>query len=206
MAAVEIARGLMRWTAPHPEWKPGAEPGSSADWQEDVGSVLYESGDTVVLFDPLLPVVGRASFLSLLDERVAGRAVSILTTVRWHRRDRELLAERYRANSTRAWNAIPPGVVAKPVRGGGETIYWLPGAHALVFGDTLIGASPGEVRVCPESWLSDVRVDRAGLARLMGPLLELPVELLLVSHGEPVLHDGRAALARALREARGQGD
>jgi hypothetical protein len=29
-------------------------------------------------------------------------------------------------------------------------------------------------------------------------LLDLPVERVLVSHGEPVLHDGRGALERAL--------
>jgi hypothetical protein len=201
MSAIEIVPGLARWTGAHPEWKPGAEPGGSSDWEEQVGSLLYELPESVVLFDPLVPVDGRDTLLGWLDERIAGRPVSILTTVRWHRRDRELLAERYRANSTRAWNAVPPGVIPKPMRGGGETIYWLPGAAALVFGDTLLGEAPGEVRLCPESWLSDVRVDRAGLARLMGPLLELPVELLLVSHGEPLLHDGRAALARALHEA-----
>ena len=201
MSVVELAPDLLRWTAPHPEWKPGAQPGSSADWDQQVGSVLYELEDTVVLFDPQLPVKDREGFLARLDERITGRPVSILTTIRWHRRDRELLAERYRANSNRAWNAVPPGVVAKPMRGGGETIYWLAGVAALIFGDTLIGGAPGEVRVCPESWLADVRVDRSGLARLMRPLLELPVELLLVSHGEPLLRDGRAALARALHEA-----
>jgi hypothetical protein len=198
---IEIAAGLWRWTAPHPDWKPAAEPGSSADWEQLVGSALYEAPDTVVLFDPLLPAEGREEFLAGLDERIAGRPVSILTTVRWHRRDRELLAERYRANSRRAWNVVPEGVEPKPLRGGGETIYWLAGPQALVFGDALIAGEGGEVRVCPESWLEDVRVDRAGLARLMRPLLELPVELLEISHGEPVLHDGRAALARALREA-----
>jgi hypothetical protein len=31
------------------------------------------------------------------------------------------------------------------------------------------------------------------------PLLDLPVEMVLVSHGEPVLRDGRNALARALK-------
>jgi hypothetical protein len=35
----------------------------------------------------------------------------------------------------------------------------------------------------------------------MRPLLELPVERLLVSHGEPVLRDGRAELAHAIRAA-----
>jgi hypothetical protein len=201
MSAVEIVPGLWRWVAPHPDWKPAAEPGSSADWGQLVGSVLYEAPEAVALFDPLLPVEGRQDFLVWLDERVAGRPVSILTTVRWHRRDRELLAERYEANSSRAWNAVPAGVVPKPMRGAGETIYWLPAVAGLVFGDRLIGAGPGEVRVCPESWLSEVRVDRAGLAHLMGQLIELPVEMLLVSHGEPVLHDGRAALGRALEEA-----
>ncbi len=204
MSAVEIAPGLFRWTAAHPEWKPAAEPGSSADWDQMVGSVLYEALDTVVLFDPLLPAEGREGFLGWLDDRVAGRPVSILTTVRWHRRDRELLAERYKGNSSKAWNAVPRGVVPKPMRGGGETIYWLADAAALLFGDTLIGSGPGEVAVCPESWLSEVRVDRAGLAHLMGPLIELAVERLLVSHGEPILHDGRALLARALRQAGAQ--
>jgi hypothetical protein len=33
-------------------------------------------------------------------------------------------------------------------------------------------------------------------------LLELPIERVIVSHGDPVLHDGRAALARAIEQAR----
>jgi hypothetical protein len=126
--------------------------------------------------------------------------VSILTTIRWHRRDREELAARYRSSSSRAWNALPRGVEQKPLRGAGETVYWLPGAASLLFGDRLLGDEDG-VRLCPESWLRRERVDRAGLAHLMLALLELPAERLLVSHGEPVLHDGRAALARAIGAA-----
>ena len=42
----------------------------------------------------------------------------------------------------------------------------------------------------------------AGVAQLMLSLLDLPIERVLVSHGEPVLHDGRAALAQAIAEAR----
>ena len=37
----ELAPGLHRWTARHPEWEPGAEPGSPADWPPDVGCVVY---------------------------------------------------------------------------------------------------------------------------------------------------------------------
>jgi hypothetical protein len=38
----------------------------------------------------------------------------------------------------------------------------------------------------------------------MRPLLELPIERVLVSHGEPVLRGGHGALARAIAEARGE--
>jgi hypothetical protein len=201
VGAQEIAPGLLRWTAPHPEWRDDGDPGGASDWDRDVGSVLYELAAVVTLIDPLLPLEGRERFLEWLDARVAGRAVSILTTIRWHRRDRELLAARYRVNSARAWNAVPAGVVPRPLRGAGETLYWLADAATLVAGDRLIGDGRGGLAVCPESWLADVRVDRRGLAQQMRGLLELPVERVLVSHGEPVLHDGRAALARALADA-----
>jgi hypothetical protein len=169
-----------------------------------VASAIYDLPEVVVLIDPLLPSQDRVQFLSWLDQLVGERAVSVLTTIVWHRRDREELAERYRSHSSRAWNAIPHGVQPRPLRGAGETLYWLHGAQALVVGDRLVGAADGGLRVCPESWLGDVRVDRAGLAGLMRPLLELPIERVLVSHGEPVLYGGRAAVARAIAEARGE--
>jgi hypothetical protein len=198
---VEIAPGLFRWTAPHPAWKPDATPGSGDDWEQMVGCVLFEAPDAIVLIDPLIPSDGER-FLDWLDARVAGRPVSVLTTIHWHARDREMLAERYEANTTRAWNMVPRGVQPKPLRGGGETMFWLASVATLVPGDRLLGDSEGGLRVCPESWLSRVQVDRPGLAGLMEPLLELPIERVLVSHGEPVLGDGRAALARALAEVR----
>ena len=170
-----------------------------------VGSVLYELPDTVVLIDPLLPSAERAPFLGSLDERIAGRPVSILTTIRWHRRDRADLAERYRANTTRVWNYVPAGVEQRPLRGAGETLFWLPAVATLVAGDLLIGVdgegAGSELRVCPQSWLAEMRADRADLAGLMRPLLELPIERVLVSHGEPVLRGGHGALARAIAEA-----
>jgi hypothetical protein len=199
MSKMEIAPGLLRWTAPHLDWNPQAAPGSSGDWDQKVGSVLYETPDAAALIDPLLPSRGRAEFLDWLDARIASRAVSILTTIRWHRRDREELAERYRSTSGRAWNAVPPGIEQRPLRGAGETMFWLPAVAALVPGDRLIGAD-GRLHVCPESWLAHVRVNRQGLAELLRPLVELPVERVLVSHGEPVLRDGRAALVRAIGE------
>lgn len=209
MLPVEIVPGMLRWTAPHPDWRADAAAGGPDDWERDVGSVLYEASDaaaadTVVLIDPLLPSDDRSAFLAWLDERVAGRAVSILTTIRWHRRDRDELAERYAANSSRAWNFVPPGVKPEPLRGAGETMYWLADAATLVPGDRLLGASGGGLRVCPQSWLSQVHVNRPGLVELLRALVELPIERVLVSHGEPVLHGGRAALVHALGEAKAE--
>lgn len=209
----EIVARLFRWSAPHAEWRADAAPGSADDWDEMVSSVLYELPDTVVLFDPLLPREGREAFLGWLDERVGRRPVSVLTTIRWHRRDRTLIAERYRANSRRAWNMLPAGVEQHPLRGAGETLYWLADVATLVAGDRLLGASSPsssasglgaggpKLRVCPESWLAGC-ADRAEVAALMLPLLELPIERVLVSHGEPVLSAGHAALAEAIAEAR----
>lgn len=201
MLLEEIAEGLFRWRAPHPEWSPGAAPGSPEDWGPLVGSVLFETPAEVALIDPQLPEEERSGMLEWLDRKIGQRPVRILTTLRWHRRDREQLAERYRAQSPGAWNAIPKGVQALALRGAGETLFWLPRAATLVAGDRLIADASGTLSVCPESWLADVSVDRAGLAHLLRPLLELAVERVLVSHGDPVLHDGRAAIARAIAEA-----
>src|SRR3954468_9576480 len=115
--AAELAGGLFRWTAPHPDWRPGAQPGSPDDWEQMVGSVFYDAGEVPVLIDPLLPsdAAERERLLARLDERVGPRAVSVLTTISHHRRDRERLAERYAGRSARAWNAVPHGVVPKPL-------------------------------------------------------------------------------------------
>jgi hypothetical protein len=47
-----------------------------------------------------------------------------------------------------------------------------------------------------------VEVDREGLRSLLEPLLELPIERVLVSHGEPVLSDGASALRHCLANSK----
>jgi hypothetical protein len=166
-----------------------------------VGSVLYELPDLVVLIDPLLPADDRERFLARLDELVAARPVSILTTIRWHSRDRKELAARYRANTKQVWNYLPPGVKPRALWGTDETLFWLPGVVTLVAGDSLIGGEDGVLRVCPQSWLEDVRANRAEVAGQLRSLLVLPIERVLVSHGESTLRYGHRALARAIEEA-----
>ena len=162
--------------------------------------MLYDADDATVLIDPLLSAGNR--FGAELDAHVRGRGlpVAILTTIKWHRRSRDELARRYSARTSRARQALPEGVESLPIRGAGETMFWIPACGALVPGDRIMGAEGGGLRLCPESWLrylsSGMSID--DLAAGLQPLLDLPIEAVLVSHGEPVLRNGRAALARAL--------
>ncbi len=197
----EIAPGLWRWTARHPDWESDAETDSPADWPPEVGSVAYAAPGALVLIDPLVPE-GADELWNSLDELVAAyrERVAVLTTIRWHRRSRDALVERYGASTSRARRALPSGAEPIPIPRGGETMVWLPAHHALVPGDRILGGPDGELRVCPDSWLRYLSSGLTGgeLREALRPLLDLPIERVLVSHGEPVLADGRAALARAL--------
>ncbi|HEY2570489.1 MAG TPA: hypothetical protein VGI27_03405 [Solirubrobacteraceae bacterium] len=199
MDPVEIASGLWRWTSLHPDWKGGAAPGSSADWPREVGCVLVETGGAAAFIDAL-PAAEQQAFWAWADERCAGRRVLALSTISFHRRGRDALVARYRAGTSRAKAKLPPGVEPIRLRGAGETVFWLPEQRTLVPGDRLIGSADGRLRMCPASWLrylpSGIGVGE--LRELLRPLLELPVERVLVSHGAPVLGGGRRALAEAL--------
>ena len=187
----QVAPGLWRWTTPHPDWEAPKQEDDPADWARDVGSVAYETTANLVLIDPL---IANGNFAPLDEVAEKSTGVAILTTLEFHRRSRDELVQRYAATTT-----PPDGVDAIEIRGAGETMYWIPEHGALVPGDRILGDRPPGLRLCPESWLrylpgytqDDLR---AGLQ----PLLDLPVEMVLVSHGEPVLHDGRAELKRAL--------
>src|SRR5215218_2154213 len=149
--ATRIRSGLWRWSTPHPEWRPDAAVDSPADWPREVGSVLCDAADATVLIDPLLPS-HRERFLRGLDEHVGERGlpVAVLITIGFHRRSRDELRDRYRASTSRARKSLPAGVESFPVRGAGETLFWLAEHRALVPGDRIIGASGGGLRLCPE--------------------------------------------------------
>ena len=191
----EVVCGLHRWVAPHPSWESGADPESPGDWPEEVGCVLYHAPAAAVLIDPLVP----DALWPALDERIAGRPVVVLTTMRFHGRSRDAVLERYGGAKVAHDGPMPAGVEAVPVERFDETMYWLPGPRALVPGDRLLGDGAGGVRLCPASWLQYLPDDDLGdLRAALLPLLDLPVEHVLVSHGEPVIGGGREAIARAL--------
>ena len=197
----ELRPGLYRWTARHRDAEADPQPGSPADWGPDVGSVAYAARDALVLVDPLVPA-DRSDLQEELDELVRrrGKPVAILTTLQFHRRSREELAARYKASTSRAKKSLPDGVETILIRGAGETMVWLPEHRALIPGDRLLGGDRGGLRLCPESWLRYLpsKMSQAQLRKALRPLLDLPVEMVLVSHGEPVQRGGREALVRAI--------
>jgi glyoxylase-like metal-dependent hydrolase (beta-lactamase superfamily II) len=189
----ELAPGLRRWTAFHPKWK------------QEVGSLAFDSADGLVLIDPLV------------GEEELPRPEHVVVTVHWHVRSTGDIAARW--PDTRVWamrrrgkplrghatptdlfqpgDALPGGIEALATAREAEVVLWLPEQRAVVTGDVLLGTKAGGLRLCPASWLQQ-GVTHEELARSLAPLLELPVEMVLVAHGEPVLEAAREAIAAAV--------
>jgi hypothetical protein len=190
--AVRIAEGLWRWTAAHPSWEywPGHERLSP-----EVGCVYYEADDATVLVDPLVPGGEEMDFFRHLDADVERRGlpVVILLTADWHRRSADELASRYDA---RVGGALPAGIEEIPIDGADErqVAYFLRPHAALVVAEIFWVDVDGELLVGQSPALKRPHELEASLGRL----LELPVERLLVSHGESVLEDAKARMAEAL--------
>ena len=207
MEAFEVASGLWLWTASHPEWTPGE------GWPEQVASTYWDGGDAVCLVDPLVPADEEERFYRHLDADVerAGKPVAIVLTTADHERSAAVLRARYDA-SVWAWHAererietpvdtvftagdVIPGGFAAIDGGRPEAVLWLPARGTLVCADVLVG---GPLRLAP--WAVDLAEQRQMVAALHG-LAALPVEVVLVSHGESVLSGGAEALAYALAQA-----
>jgi glyoxylase-like metal-dependent hydrolase (beta-lactamase superfamily II) len=189
-----IAPGLRRWIAWHEEWK------------DDVGALAVDTDEGVVLIDPIDPPRGLA------------RADHVLLTVFWHGRStvdvpgaqvwatkrgvRRLRNRGVNVTQTVEDGELPGGIRAIPTARDSEVVYWLPRQKAVVVGDVLLGAgakpkpTDDPLRLCPERWLGGKSHD--DLRASLRPLLELPVQRVLVSHGEPILRGGKNALATVL--------
>jgi hypothetical protein len=204
----QIAEGLWRWTARHPEWHPG-------EWGSEVGCYAADAGEVMLLVDPLVTDDG------MLDDIVSGKPVAILITIPYHTRSAEPLRKRYggtihghrsvaeRLESRKGFHAIEPGevlpggarafAIGKPRRF--EMPIHLPSHKALATGDALVTTLDGDLRLW--HWRSRVDAERARWYRerfnpTLAPLLELELQRILVTHGEPVLSYGSAALQAAV--------
>ena len=209
MEVTRIADGLRRWSTYYGEWR------------DEVGSVYDEADDAVVLVAPLVPEERDEAerFWRTLDRDVerAGVPVHVLVTVFWHARSSAEVVRRYRGrlhapararapiqrrtqavtDVYRPGEPLPAGLEALPSGRATEVVFWLPAHRTLVVGDVVLGDAAGGLRLCPDSWLPS-GVGHRELRAALAPLLELPVERVLVSHGAPVLDNGQAVLARAL--------
>lgn len=201
MTVRELAPGLWRWTAPHPDWKPGDE------WEREIGCVYYEAPEAVCLIDPLVSQAEGDALWTELDRDIerASKPVAVLLTVHWHMRSAREVAARYGAG-VRGWELSlssrepPAGVQAIEIARADERSFWLPGPSALVVGDVLLGDSHGGIRICPASWVSRQNRYPPEFLDSLRSLLDLTVEMIVVSHGEPVLNGGRPALERAIAD------
>lgn len=196
----ELQAGVWHWEATHPDWEPGA------DWPALVSSYAIDEGGRLLLFDPLAAP-------NELEELAAGRETAIVLTCPWHARDAVPLAERLDAQLYvpppdegdpnpvpgqvfRAGDSLAVGVEAFPgMEIAGEAndfVLWVASRRALVAGDTLIDRGNG--LEFPADWTNE-SVPAEQIAESLRPLLQLPVELVLATHGGPF---DRAALERAL--------
>ncbi len=219
--AAEVVPGIHRWTARHPEWRPG---------REEVVSWALEAEDRLLLVDPLLPKKGDEAhepLLAYLDD-LAGPfdKLEILITIPYHTRSSEPLFERYWGRmATRIWGQpnvadrffydtkltevprtkggasvpIVDGLVEAYTIGNPrrlETPYYVPALKALAFGDAIVGAPDG-LRVWAQGQSSEAWYKDRFLPTLR-PLAELQARNILVTHGPAVIRGGGEELAAAL--------
>ena len=205
MNSTELAPGLWRWTALHPEW------------EQEVGCLALATGDDLVLVDPLIPEDDEAAWEDLGRAIDGASLTDIVLTVFYHDRSAGAIRARWPdvrihaeaggvvhiegvpTHLYRAGDPLPGGLVAHSTPRDGEAVLWEAASSSLIVGDVLLGKNGG-LEICPVGWLPE-GVGRQDMATALTPMLDLPLQRVVVSHGEPVLAKGRTALQRAIVEA-----
>jgi glyoxylase-like metal-dependent hydrolase (beta-lactamase superfamily II) len=195
----QLRKGIWRWEARHPSWT--RDDGGPDGWGPEVACYAIDTGERLLLVDPLA-VPAEA------EELASGRETAIVLTCPWHERDARAAGERLGAaifvpppdegdadptpgTVFAAGDRLPGGVEAFPGIEPNDLVLWIERHRALVLGDTLVDR--GEGLEIPLTWLRDVTL--AEVLATLRPLLDLPVELVLPTHGSPA---DRAALVRAI--------
>ncbi len=194
----QLADGLWHWTVRHPEWHPRTAFGA------EVGCYAAHHRGATVLIDPLLDDGVD------LDPIIAGEVV-VAITIPYHVRSAAAAVQRWGGvvlGHPDLQRRLPPGtpfttdddrVVLHRVKRLKEQPVELPDLRAIAFGDRVVGVEGG-LRVWIQRELTEQR--RAWYRReavpALEPLLERGAERVLVTHGPPVLSDGRQALQDAL--------
>jgi glyoxylase-like metal-dependent hydrolase (beta-lactamase superfamily II) len=153
---------------------PAWEPGE--DWPEVVPVVQYETDGEVALIDPFLPPEGEfdphASVWA--PPRAAWRKIPNPSTT----------------------DELPVGIEAIELDGEPQQVVFFIREHAtLVSGDVLSGTG-GRLHIFVDE------ADREPLLASLDALGELPIERVIIPHGELILADGAARIRTAVAEAR----
>lgn len=195
----QLRDGIWRWEARHPSWT--EDDGGPDGWGPDVVSYAIDAAERLLLIDPL-------AVPAEVEELASGRETAILLTCPWHQRDARAVGRRLGApiyvpppdegekdpvpgTVFAAGDRLPGGVEVFPGIEPNDLVLWVEPHRALVLGDTLVDR--GEGLEIPLTWLREMTL--AELFATLRPLLDLPVELVLPTHGPPA---DRAALVRAI--------
>jgi hypothetical protein len=215
MEVAELAPGLWSWTATHPEWDSGL------GWDAQVRCFYLEAEDATIVVDPLVPTDEADRFWRALDRDVERRArpVAVLLTQAAHARSAGDVAARYDAevwgheharqkvggapfHALSPGDTTPGGARVLPLDqepDGSSTPLYFPDRAALAVGDVFISVD-GELRIWWAHGASSGSWYQERLLPSLRTWLELPIEHVLVAHGEQVA-GGRAAIAAALERA-----
>lgn len=184
------------WYAPHPAWEPGE------DWPQEVPVVRHETEDVVTLVDPFLPPGD--------DFDPHGKPVVVLLTQPAHYRGTGDFVERYDAAvwvpPRAAWRKrpnpsttreLPAGVEAIELDGEPQQVlYFFPEHATLVSGDVLSGTG-GAFHVFVDE------AEREPLLASLERVADLPIEQVVIPHGDVVRSGGASRIREAVAEARG---
>jgi glyoxylase-like metal-dependent hydrolase (beta-lactamase superfamily II) len=217
----ELGPGLWHWQAPHPEWRstePWDENVSSYAIDDGEQLLLFDPlgvprelvelaaqrETAIVLTAPwherdsetLVAQLGLPVYTPLPDSAqylmdtygiTAEQAGEGSPDVVWLLRENKGEAHVYSSG-----DRLPFGADVFPGHKPNDTVHWVESKRAVISGDTLVDFGNGlEIN---ERWLRP-GVTREEIAAGLRPLLELPVEHVLATHGGPT---DRAALERAL--------
>lgn len=221
MSTQELQDGLWHWRAPHPDWRPSEpwDPNVSSYAVDDGKHLILV--DPLAVPDALLALAAEREAAVVLTcpwhERDARRLVEALgapiytplpDTAEDLMRKFGVTAERAGDGSPDLiWllregqgearpfvpgDRLPFGVDVYPGQWPNDTVLWIEGHRAVISGDTLVDFGRGlEVNL---RWRRDAEA-REEIVSGLRPLLALPVEHLLTTHGGPM---DRAALERVL--------
>jgi hypothetical protein len=195
----EIAPGIHHWTAHH----------------EGIGMTVHSYAlvvdGSVSLVDPMLPPEGLDAFRGGLEPK------RILLTNRHHLRHSERFVDEFgcavlcheaglhefddddpAVKGFAFGDEVAPGIVALEVGAitPEETALHARPARAIALADVLIEVGDGKLRFVPDNLLGDdPETEKREMTDSLRRLLDADFDHLLLAHGQPIVMDGKRALA-----------